>query len=341
MNTIEHLKDAEQFFAICRQLEGKQIGILGHLRPDGDCLGAQMAMHEILTHCGATSFIGLSDDVIALNLQWIAKECVFTKPEAMTVDEYIFVDCGVKSRAGDFAKKLSTPLMSIDHHISGEKFARNNFFYPEWAATCEIITDYLYQERWRISSRTATALYAGIATDTGRFSYSATTARTLFLASQLALQGANPHQIFVEIYQNESREKFTLMQRFLSSLKFYNEDTICIGRITEQDYIDTHTASEDTEGFVNYPRAIKGVRIAGIVYDREEDKTRICLRSDEPALRLDLLAAKFFGGGHTCAAAFTVSDTYEKFEKTLINELEIHIKAFSKEHNSASTDNIL
>jgi phosphoesterase RecJ-like protein len=246
----------------------------------------------------------------------------------MAADEYIFVDCGIMSRAGDFAKKLPQPLMLVDHHMSGEKFARHNFFYPEAAAACEIIADFLEQKQWAIGEATATALYVGIVTDTGKFSYSSTVARTLFLASQLALWGADPHRIFVEIYENEPRGKFALLQRFLASLKFYAEDTICVGRVTERDFMETGTTVDDTEGLVNFPRKIKGVRVAAIAYDRE-GKTRISLRSDDPALRLDIFATKFFGGGHFCAVAFTVNDPYEKFEKNFINALQTHLNSFS------------
>ncbi|MDR1907148.1 MAG: bifunctional oligoribonuclease/PAP phosphatase NrnA [Puniceicoccales bacterium] len=331
MNVIEHFEGAEQFFSICEQLKGKRVGIWGHLHPDGDCIGAQIAMRDILIRCGATPLMGLVEDNIATNLQWIIKDYDFVRPEGMVADEYIFVDCGVLSRAGDFVKKLPTPLMSVDHHISGEKFAQNNFFYPESAATCEIIADFIEQKKWEITEGTATALYLGIVTDTGKFSYSSTTARTLFLAARLALQGADPHRIVVDIYQNESREKFALMQRFWASLRYYADGKICVGRVTEQDYLETGTTANDTEGFANQLCFISGVYIAVIAYARD-GRTRISLRSDDPVLRLDLFAAKFSGGGHTCAAAFTVNDPYEKFEKTLINALEVHLESFFMDH---------
>ncbi|MDR0740662.1 MAG: bifunctional oligoribonuclease/PAP phosphatase NrnA [Puniceicoccales bacterium] len=331
MNVMEHFDGAEQFFSVCEQLKGKRIGIFGHLHPDGDCIGAQVAMRDILMQCGAMPLMGLAEDKFPLNLQWIAQDYDFVRPEEMAADEYIFVDCGIMLRAGDFAKKLPKPLMLIDHHVSGEKFACHNFFYPEAAATCEIIADFLEQKQWTVGAATATALYVGIVTDTGKFSYSSTVARTLFLASQLALWGADPHRIFVEIYENEPREKFALLQRFLASLEFYAEGTICVGRLTEQDFMETGTTANDTEGLVNFPRTIKGVRIAAIAYDRE-GKTRVSLRSDDPALRLDLFAAKFLGGGHFCAVAFTVNDPYEKFEKNFINALQVHMDSFSGKH---------
>ncbi|MDR1366346.1 MAG: DHH family phosphoesterase [Puniceicoccales bacterium] len=328
MSIIEHFSGAESFFSICEQLKGKRVGILGHLHPDGDCIGAQIAMRDILIRFGAIPLMGLAENKVATNLKWIVRNYEFVQPEEMTVDEYIFVDCGVMLRAGDFAKKLPQPLMSIDHHVSGEKFAQHNFFYPESAATCEVITDFLEQRQWEVSGAIATALYVGIVTDTGKFSYSSTTVRTLFLAAKLASQGANPHRIFIEIYQNEPREKFALIQRFLTSLGFYVDGTICVGRLTEKDFIETGTTADDTEGLVNFPRTIKGVRVAAIAYDRE-GKTRISLRSDDPTLRLDLFAAKFLGGGHFCAVAFTINDSYEKFEAGFISSLRAHLDAFT------------
>jgi phosphoesterase RecJ-like protein len=332
MKTIEHFDGAEQFFDICDQLKGKRVGVLGHLHPDGDCLGAQIAMHNILLRCGAVPFLGLCNDPIASNLQWLTRDYVFTKPEEMAADEYIFVDCSVKSRAGDFAKKLPRPLLSVDHHISGERFAYHNFFHPESAATCEIIADFLHQKQWEIASPTAIALYVGMVTDTGRFSYASTNARTLFLALQLALHGADPHRICIEIYQNEPWEKFALLQRFLASLRFYADGAICVGHVTEKDYLETHTTSEDREDFVDYPRAIRGVRVAVITHYRD-GKICVSLRTNDPALRLDLLAGKFFGGGHACAASFTIEGSYEKFEKVFINTLQAHLELFSIRHS--------
>ncbi|MDR1435040.1 MAG: DHH family phosphoesterase [Puniceicoccales bacterium] len=331
MNTIKHFDGAEQFFDICKQLKGKRVGILGHLHPDGDCLGAQIAMHNILIQCGAVPLLGLYNDYIASNLRWVSRDYIFTKPEEMATDEYVFVDCSVKLRAGDFAKKLPMPLLSVDHHISGERFAHHNFFHPEAAAACEIIADFLHQKQWEISSHTATALYVGMVTDTGKFSYSSTNTRTLFLALQLALHGADPHRICTEIYQNEPREKFALLQRFLASLQFYADGAICIGHVTERDYLETHTTSEDREDFVDYPRAIRGVRVAVITHYRD-GKICVSLRSNDPALRLDLLARKFSGGGHTCAASFTIEGIWEKFEKVFINKLRAHLDSFSVKH---------
>jgi c-di-AMP phosphodiesterase-like protein len=74
MNGMERFDGAEQFFSICEQLKGKRVGILGHLHPDGDCIGAQIALRDILMRCGATPLMGLVEDKVAVNLQWIARD---------------------------------------------------------------------------------------------------------------------------------------------------------------------------------------------------------------------------------------------------------------------------
>lgn len=329
MIETERFEGAARFFEACRALKNKRVGILGHLRPDGDCLGAQILLHEVLEGCGAVPLLGLSDDYIAENLRWLTEDLTFMRPEDMCADAYVFVDCGAKSRGGDFAKKIRSVALAVDHHISGEAFAKENFLFPEASATCEILADFCDQKHWELSPRAAQALYVGIVTDTGKFSYASTTALTLYLASRLASAGADPHEIFVRIYQNEPRAKFELLQRFLASMRFYLDGTVCTGNITEEDYRATGTTADDTEGFVNYPRSIAGVRIAIIAYTRE-GRTRFSLRTDEPELRLDILAGEFHGGGHACAAAFTVNSAYDDFEKVFINALQRHLELFSK-----------
>jgi nanoRNase/pAp phosphatase (c-di-AMP/oligoRNAs hydrolase) len=85
-------------------LKGKRVGVWGHLHPDGDCIGAKTAMRDILIRCGAMPLMGLAEDNIATNLQWIIKGYDLIRPEGMIADEYICVDCDVMSRAGDFVK---------------------------------------------------------------------------------------------------------------------------------------------------------------------------------------------------------------------------------------------
>lgn len=323
-------KSAEKFFEICSNLKGKKVGIFGHLRPDADSLGSQMGMYSILKSLKADPVLVSEDFRIADNLRWILNGMSFTDPNTLSLDEFVFVDCGTMSRSGEYVKKIvMPPILMVDHHISGEKFAQNNFQYFDAAATCEILSEFIIGEKFFIPPEIANALYAGLVTDTGKFSYSMTTAKTLRIAADLIEMGAQPSAIFQKIYQNESREKIALLKRFLETLKFYLDGKVCVGVVTEEDYSATGTTSDDTSSLVNYPREIRGVKVAVLVYDRD-GKTRVSLRTENPSLRLDKLAAKFHGGGHACAAAFSMNSPYEKFEKVLINALQEHLNSFTQ-----------
>lgn len=329
MNNFWKFSGASEFFSVCQNLVGKRVGILGHYHPDADCLGAQVAMSKILEYFGAVPVFVVELASVPQNLRWMLSGVETTEPTELLADELVFVDCSDKLRAGDFVKNFpKKPILSVDHHISGEPFAEHNFFFPEAAATCEIIAEFLYQESFPVSAHMANALYAGIVTDTGKFSYSSTSATTLKLASNLIEDGAAPHDIFIKIYQNESKEKMDLLQRLLASLRFYLDQRVCIAYLSEKDYLETKTTQQDNEGMVNYPRSISGVEIAVLVSENE-GKLRVSMRCDDPDLRLDKLAMKLNGGGHACAAAFTVKGTYEKFEKVFINALQQHLNSFS------------
>jgi phosphoesterase RecJ-like protein len=327
-NELDHFPGYETFFEICKSLTNKRVGIVGHTRPDGDCFGSQVAMAEILISFSAKPVLINETSKISNNLSLFLGNYNVNLPKNANVDEYIFVDCGTISRGGSFTKTLhKKPIMSVDHHMGNELFAENNFVFNLATATCEIIADYAYQFGFFVTNTMAMALYVGIVTDTGKFSYTLTVARTLYLGAQLVRSGASPNLVACTIYQNESREKFALIQRFIQSFKFLADGKICIGVIRNEDFIATGTNMDDTEGMVNLPRSIKGVIVAVIVQILN-GHIKISMRTDIPETRLDLLATKFGGGGHACAATFSANGTEDKIMPNLINALQEHLKFF-------------
>ncbi|MDR2735430.1 MAG: bifunctional oligoribonuclease/PAP phosphatase NrnA [Puniceicoccales bacterium] len=336
-NKLDHFPNSEIFFATAKSLAGKAVGIVGHTRPDGDCIGSQVAMAEILTSFGANPVLINETPKISDNLRQFLGNYQINSPKDGIVDEYIFVDCGTVSRGGIFTNNLpKKPIMSIDHHMGNDLFADNNFVFSHAVAASEIIADYAYQSGFPVTKAMARALYVGIVTDTGKFSYTFTVARTLQLGAQLICDGANPNEIFRTIYQNESREKFALIQRFIQSFRFLADGKICIGIIRDEDFLTTGTTMDDTEGMVNLPRSIKDVVIAVIVQILN-GRIKISMRTDIPEMRLDLLAAKFGGGGHACAATFSTNGAENKILPNLINELQEQLKLFTQTNNGRST----
>ncbi|MDR0445202.1 MAG: DHH family phosphoesterase [Puniceicoccales bacterium] len=324
MKECDHFEGADRFFAVCRQLKGKKVGVIGHTQIDGDAVGAQVALFEILKNEGCEAFLMETEPGIPDHLRPLYGKYKTYQPHQVSVDEWCVVDCSQPSRVGDFFEAIR-PFLLIDHHISGSPFAVHNFIHPQAAAACEILADYLYQAKYPISVVMANALYAGLIMDTGNYCYSSTRAATLHLGAYLVDRGIQPHVIASLVYNNEPRKKFLLLEHFFHSWKFYADGKICFGFLHDEDYEATGTDMVDVEGFVNYPRSIHGVRIAGLV-QKLAGLIKVSLRSNEPALRLDQVAQRFQGGGHICAVAFKTTGTIESFWDDLINALQERLK---------------
>jgi len=315
-----HFAGAEEFFDVCRQLRGARVGIAGHVQIDGDAVGAQIALFEVLKNEACEPFLVEPETGVPEHLRPLYEGYPLHRPEALQVQEWCIVDCGLSERAGSFFASLR-PFLLLDHHRPVPHFAVHNIVHPEAAATCELLTDYLWQKDYPLSRSAARALYVGLIMDTGNFTYNRVRASTLRRGAWLLDHDLRPHELASRIYNNEPRRKFSLLERFLGSWKFYFGDQLCFGFLREEDYRETGCGMADAEGFVNYPRSVRGVRIAGLLQECQGIR-KVSLRSDEPGLRLDRIAQRFHGGGHVCAAAFFATDLPSGFWEELMEVLQ-------------------
>ncbi|MDR3143366.1 MAG: DHH family phosphoesterase [Puniceicoccales bacterium] len=321
----EHFEDVEAFFNACQQLRGKRVGIVGHTQIDGDAAGSQIALFEILKNMASMPFLIEPETGIPDNLKFLYEGYELHRPSDPSVEEWCVVDCGTPNRPGKFFEALH-PFLLIDHHLPPATFALHNFVHPRAAATCEILADYLYQKNFPIPRSAARALYVGLIMDTGNYTYDSVRASTLRLGAYLLDQGLRPQPLATLVYNQEPRRKFSLLERFLKSWKFYADEQLCFGFLQDQDYRNTGCTLEDAQGFVDYPRSVCGVRISGLLQEYE-GICKISLRSHEPALRLDQIAQRFQGGGHTCAAGFLTTAAPSSFWDELMNALQERLKA--------------
>jgi len=167
-------------------------------------------------------------------------------------------------------------------------------------------------------------------TDTGQFRFNSTTRRTFMLAAELVELGASPADAGGEIYERESAGKLQLVQRFLSSFKMECGGRVCIGILPDGVFAQTGTTHEDTEGLVDYARAIDGVDI-GVLIEERPGVIKASLRSKDPSYRVDQIAAQFNGGGHACAAGLNMKNmTLTEFRPRLLAALEAQITRVSE-----------
>lgn len=324
---------AARFSAFLPKLAGRTVAVIGHARPDGDCIGSQVALARMLRALGHSVVCG-NPDPVPRRLTFLAADLSFQRADEIPADAVaIFVDCADHLRAGDKMKvRFPRPLACVDHHLSNGGFAEFNFISTTAAATCEILAAIFLDARLPIDAVTAQALYTGIITDTGQFRFSSTSHQTFLLAAELVARGAQPAVVGFELYERETPGKLQLLQRFLASLRMECGGLVCVGELPLGVFELTGTSAEDTEGLVDYARSIDGVEI-GVLIERRPDGVKASLRGKDPAYRLDQVAAKFNGGGHACAAGLNLKgEAAEGFRERLIATLAGQIAAIQHTH---------
>ncbi len=317
--------DAAEFRAILESFKSRPVAVLGHLRPDGDCIGSQVALTRVMRKMGLAA-VAVNGHAVPRALQGFVGDTPFFEGADFNVDGHIAVavDCADFGRIGsDLNARFATVAVNIDHHISNARYGERNFIDPESAATAEILARLFLDAELPIDAVTAQALYAGIATDTGQFRFNSTTKDVFELCARLITLGADPAAAAVDLYERESPAKLALLQRFIQSFRFYCDRRVCVGVLGRKDWEETGAAREDTEGLVDYARCLDGVEI-GILLEERESGMKGSLRAKNPVHRVDLLARQFNGGGHACAAGFDPDSDLDAFYPRLVKALEAH-----------------
>lgn len=311
-----------QFARLLASLAGRKIAVVGHARPDGDCIGSQVALARVLQARGF-DVICVNADVVPRRLQFLVPGMTFLRPDDVLRNPEdraaIFVDCADHARGGDRLKaRYPAPVAMIDHHLSNVGYAEYNLIDSASAATCEILAGIFFDNDLVVDAPAAQALFAGILTDTGQFRFSSTSRRCFMLAGELVARGARPAEVGYELYERESEGKLRLLQHYLASLRLEQGGRICIGSLAAGVFEATGSSIEDTEGLVDYARSIDGVEIGALIEERTDGTVKASLRAKEPALRVDLVAAQFNGGGHACAAGLNLKTGTENFYARLL-----------------------
>ena len=317
-----------RFATALASLKGQRVAVFGHVRPDGDCIGSQVAMTRLLR--------AHEVDAIAVNEHEVPPMCeafVGDTPFFLAADVdlsdrvLVTVDCADRKRlGGETLDRIGAIALNVDHHISNGLYAEENLIDGASSATGEMLAGIFVDNAYTIDPVMAQALYIGIATDTGQFRFSQTTKQTFDLCRALMDHGADPAAAALELYEKESPAKLALLQRFLASFDFQCGGRVCLGLLTQKDFDETGARKEDTEGLVDYARSIDGVDI-GILLEERAGMLKGSFRAKDPKHRVDQLARLFNGGGHACAAGFNPDEPLATFLPKLRAALDAH---FSK-----------
>lgn len=286
----------------------KHIGVFSHVRPDGDCIGSQVALCRWLQANGFEA-AAFNDDDVPENLLWLTDYYPIQKPtdEAMNrCDFFIVVDGNAPHRFGRYEfyqAENKLPTAMIDHHPDPEDVFDITISDPKASSTCELIY-YLYKEHdvSQIDPKTARALYTGMITDTGLFQFDSVKPKTLRAASDILEHGNfTPNEVAEKVFSSRTLSQLRLLSQALETINLYQDNQIAVMSVTQSMLNDTGTTSADTEGFVNYPLSILGVKAAILFKDLDEDGVKMSLRS-KSNVDVNVWARELGGGGHKKAA---------------------------------------
>lgn len=293
-------------------LRADRIVLVTHIKPDGDALGSMFALADILRSLKKKVCCFLEEAVPHLFLFLPGSER--TEISFAAVQDFVNIpgenvavialDCGDTKRLGKFGPRLRDihPFLLIDHHTGNSGFGDFSWVEPYRSSTGEMVYDLAQSLGATFSLASATCLYTAIATDTGSFRYESTSSHTHRIAAHLVDIGARPGDINEKIYDSYSFGRLQLMQQVLTTLKLFADDRIAIMHVSREMLAQTGTTLEDTENFINLPRAIETVQVA--VFLKEGDSAiSVSLRS-RGHCDVSLIAARFGGGGHARASGF-------------------------------------
>ena len=308
---IEQIKACQRFL------------ITAHVRLDGDALGSELALRDILSRMGKTAVV-YNQDPTPGNYLFLpgTADIIRTLPDLDTFDVMFVLDCSELERVGDEASRIGSMkrIINIDHHISNDGFCDIRLIDPHASSTGELIFRLAQALGEELSKKAATNLYTAILTDTGGFRYGNTTKEALIAAGHLVAAGADPQWISQNVYETNPVAKIKLLSRVLQTLAFDLDGFVGSLVVYQRDFAETGALPEHTDGFVDLPRSTEGTMISILYSEISDGRFKISLRSKDD-VNIERVARAFGGGGHINAAACRIEGTIETVKKRLLDEI--------------------
>ena len=291
---------------------GERFAVVTHENLDGDALGSLVAMQALLRALGKDAVVVIAPEEFPLPPEYgfFALDGLCTQaPDDLDRRTAIFLDCGNLDRNPLAAMREAEPLINIDHHHDNTRFGTVNHVVEEASCTAEIVWDLMRGLGVEISPTIAEALYVGLVTDTGRFSYESTTPRAHVMAAELIGAGVDVGRIYRQIYEDTPFAKLELLGRALTSTRRFEDERLMVAVLTGEDFAATGADDSFAEGVVDYLRAVKDTKVAALIHEvcagGRAGAQKVSLRASDDDVDVSAIARAFGGGGHRRAAGFT------------------------------------
>ena len=304
--------------------EHQRFVIMGHVRPDGDAIGSQVAMALCLRELGKEVTVWNEDGTMD-KLRFLPESGLVQKPpaEPRDFDVALALDTSTRNRLGTClgAIRSARVWINIDHHVSNERYGDLVYIDPAAPATGQILYELICAGGLPLNSAIAENLFAAISTDTGSFQYSNTTARTLEIAAALVSAGVNVGEISEQLYQSYPRRRLELLRELLNGMKCTCDGRGAAFTLTLEMATRIGAQPEDNEGLIDTIRAIEGVRVAVFFEELAGSKVRVSMRSKDTRYNVNHICGRFGGGGHPMAAGARMAGPLAQAESDVLKAI--------------------
>ncbi len=301
----------------------ERFAVVSHVRPDGDAIGSILALGSALEGLGK-SVRYLNQDGCPESLMFLKgaeKVEVSSEVGELDVEVAIFLDTAAQARVGDDsleAVKGAEVLVNIDHHLSNPGYGDLNYVDAGSPATGQILYDLLVGLDYPISEISRDAIYVAVSTDTGSFQYPGTTKATYEMAADLVGRGLDVGRMNQLTYDNQPYRRVELMRSLLNTLERSEDGKLVWWELTSETKEALGLVDDDTEGMIDFIRAVQGVVVAMFFEELDGGKIRVSMRSKDAQVNVSEICGDFGGGGHALAAGIRMAGPLESAKESVV-----------------------
>jgi len=316
--------DWAKFTAIVEQ--AKRFLLTVHVRPDGDCIGSELAMAAMLRRLGKDVRM-VNADRVPPDLRFLEGTDGIEYLDAFddqawldSVDVIMVLDTISWAQLGPMKPILQAhkgTIVAVDHHAVGDDIGAIVFSDTQAEATGRLVFEAARHLGVELTPNMATALFTAVATDTGWFRFSSVTDQTYTVIAELVRAGASPHVIYNRLYEQASAGKIRLIGRTLAKVELHLDGKLAFTSIMLDDLAQAGAIPSDSEDIINKTLEIGGTTLALIAVEQPAGGFKISFRS-RCEVDCSRIAAQFGGGGHRQASGAFQNRPFDELKAALI-----------------------
>ena len=300
--------------------------LTGHVNPDGDSIGCQLALAEALEQLGKEVSLQSADPVPAMYRRLPGASRVRRVAEVEgEFDVAILLECPTPGRSG-FERLPAGIIINIDHHPDNQHHADINWVNEKASAAAVMVFTLIHDLGCEVTGSMAENLYIAILTDTGSFTFSNTTPRAMEIAAQLLRRGVKPDAVSQKVYRSYPPEKLDLIGTLLSGIRRYLDGDVTLMSLDREEIERRGYPPEIFEDIVNMPLMASTVKISVLGREDEQGVWRFSMRS-KGSVDIGSVARELGGGGHRNAAGFRKEGSIEEVMDVLLPGLRNALEA--------------